>query len=54
MLYPDVVLLSAVYNGDSFRVIGYPNSFFLINVDVIDVVAVHLIVAVVIGNNIWL
>ena len=45
MLYPVVAFVPVVYNVNSFRVVGYPYPLFFININVIDVIAVHLIVA---------
>lgn len=52
MLYPVVAFVPVVYNGNSFRVVGYPYPLFFININVIDVIAVHLIVAFVAGDDV--
>jgi hypothetical protein len=36
MLYPVVAFVPVVYNGNSFRVVGYPYPLFFININVID------------------
>lgn len=52
MLYPVVVFVPVVYNGNPFRVVGYPYPLFFININVIDVIAVHLIVTFVAGGDV--
>ena len=48
MFDPFITRITIVLNGNSYRIVCHPYPFFVVYVDVVNAVAVHAIVAVVV------
>ena len=53
MFYPFIIVISVISYSNADRIVGHPDSLFIINIYIIDGIAVHGIITIVIGYNIW-
>ena len=51
MLYPTIILITEIDYCDSCRVIGKPDSFFFININIGNIISIHLIITFVVCHN---
>ena len=54
MPYQVITSITVVTNGNTGRIIGKPDTFFFIYIDIIDIVSVHPVITTIIGSYIGL
>ena len=52
MFYPIIIFIPIIHYRNSCRIISQPNTFFFININNINIVSVHCIIAFIISSNI--